>query len=804
MFRSGYSTAVRGCNNYLKILLILFLVINTSRSYSQSGSLSGHVLDIKTGEQIEGAAVIISVNRLTYTNSRGNFIFKGLDEGKYEIKISHVGYKPLSGVIAINGNIEKEYKLESSPIEFDEVIVSTPRFDKYLRYSPFSEILLSREKLQEKPFISLAAALKNEPGISLINEGAWGTEISIRGLSRENIVALIDGNRIATSTDVAARFSMVDLNDIDKIEVIKGASSSIYGSGATGGIVNVITRAPQLQDHFSISGNFSSGFNTVNNLSASSASIYTGASVWSSKLTASFRKAGNIMTPAGELKNSQFEDYSISGSFNTSVFNNHLLKLNYQLFRAEDVGIPGSLVFPSFADVRYPKERRELFSAGYEIKNLTSVVYKLSLKYSYQVIDRDVENIPHIVQNIAGTGNLPPRRVSVLKITPEASHSNNNLQLQGNFLINDFNNLAAGLDFWDRTYKGFRNKYQRIESLNDQNEVVNTVNKIIGEMPLPDSKYKSLGLFLQDDNDFIKDKLTLSLGARVDLINIKGSKAYNPIYEIVNGITNNTPAGQKVIWENTDINDAAYSSNLGLRYSVLQYLDLTLSLGYAFRSPSLEERFQYIDQGSYVLLGGPNLKSEISKSADLGFRFYMPDFKIITSFYLNYFTDLVSERTGAWENKPAYIKTNIGKAKIYGFDVRSDYNFYDDLVLHGVISYVRGDDITGNSSLPGIPPLNASIGLALKILEKLELDISSDIAAVQNNIADGEIPTPGYTVFNLSLSTETINISSFSIKLFTGVENIFNKNYLDHLSALRGNIISEPGRNFYIKLSTGF
>ena len=182
----------------------------------------------------------------------------------------------------------------------------------------------------------------------------------------------------------------------------------------------------------------------------------------------------------------------------------------------------------------------------------------------------------------------------------------------------------------------------------------------------------------------------------------------------------------------------------------------------------------------------------------------MPDFKIITSFYLNYFTDLVSERTGAWENKPAYIKTNIGKAKIYGFDVRSDYNFYDDLVLHGVISYVRGDDITGNSSLPGIPPLNASIGLALKILEKLELDISSDIAAVQNNIADGEIPTPGYTVFNLSLSTETINISSFSIKLFTGVENIFNKNYLDHLSALRGNIISEPGRNFYIKLSTGF
>jgi len=65
------------------------------------------------------------------------------------------------------------------------------------------------------------------------------------------------------------------------------------------------------------------------------------------------------------MKNSQFEDYSLSGSLNAEPLDNNLIKLNYQLFKANNVGIPGgSAVFPSIADIRYPDERRELISAG--------------------------------------------------------------------------------------------------------------------------------------------------------------------------------------------------------------------------------------------------------------------------------------------------------------------------------------------------------------------------------------------------------------------------------------------------------
>ncbi len=788
----------------LRIIFTIILILVYSAAFAQNATLKGTVSDSKTGESIEGAAVSLDKGIITYTNDKGLFTFEGLNEGKYGVKISRLGYKPFSDTLEIHDSVYKKIKLEPSPIEFDEVIVTTPRVDRSLRNSPYSELLFSREKIEKKPFESLPDLLKTEPGISLVSEGVWGTELNIRGLSRENVIVLIDGNRIATSTDVAARFSLVDMNDVENVEIIKGASSSIYGSGATGGIVNIITRSSRFSDNPSLHGNVSAGYNTVNISSGVSASLYGGGPVWSSKIAASYRKAGNIRTPAGELRNSQFEDYGLSADLSASPFTNHKINLNYQLFKALNVGIPGSFVFPSDADIRYPDEKRGFLSAGYEIRNLTSSFYKLLLKYSYQAIARNVENIPHIVQYIPGTLTMQARRVTVLKITPEADHVNNNIQLQGNFLLYGENNLAVGLDYWDRNYKGFRKKYQRIEVLNDQNEVINTIEKTIGEMPLPDSKYRDLGIFLQDDYLFIKNSLAFSLGARMDLINLQGEKTLNPVYEIVNGTINYSPAGQETIWEKKDINDKAYSANLGAKYSLNESLDLTLSLGYSFRSPSLEERFQYIDQGSYVRLGNPALKSERGRSADLGIRYYRINFKFVSSFFFNYFTDLVSEKSAVFENRPALIKTNIGKARLYGLDVSTDYNFYQDFVLYGTLSYVKGDDMTAGGNLSEIPPLNGNIGIESKLFEKLEAELSVDIFAAQNDIAPFEIGTSGYAVYNLSINIEPINISTYKLRIFAGLENIFDKNYRDHLSTLRGNITSGPGRNFYIKFAAEF
>jgi len=783
--------------------LLLFILI-AGLSFGQTFTLKGKITNAVNGSPIQGATVFISFNHFAYSNSEGRYEISQLSDGKYEIKVSSLGFKSISSEIIVKSDLQEDFTLETSAIELDEVVVSTNRTENYLRSSPFAESLVGKEEIQIRPSFSLPDILQNEPGVSLLRDGIWGTEVSIRGLNRENIITLIDGSRIATSTDVAARLSLMNLYDVERVEIIKGASSSIYGSGATGGIVNIITNSPQLYDRYSLNGNIITEYNSVNDLSVLGGSLYSGSSFLSAKLSGSYRKANNTQTPEGELSNSQFEDYSFSGALNIFPIDNHKLKIDYQLFRADDVGIPGASVFPNTAEVRYPFERRELFSVGYEIQNISKVFYKLSAKYSFQLINRDVENIPHIVQNIPASGGIPAKRVSVLKITPGADHKNNNATLQGNIWLFDSHNLVAGIDYWDRSYSGERERFQLIEVLDSTGKVVSKTNQITGEIPVPNSKYRSLGIFAQDEFKLFDDRLSTTLGLRYDFINISAEKTLNPVYTITNGILNNNPPNQQIIWDSTDTINSSYSANIGFIYSLFSNLDLTLGLGTSFRSPSLEERFQYIDQGSVVRVGNPELKPEKGQSIDFGVRHYSDHLKIITSFFFSYYKDLVAEVSGNFEGRNALIKTNIGEARIYGFDLSADYNFWRDYIFYTTASYVKGDDIKTEGNLPEIPPLNGRVGFKLNFLEYIQADVSSTIIAEQNDVAEGEITTPGYAVFNLLLNTTPIKFSNLSFRIFSGVENIFDKAYRNHLSTTRGSITIEPGRNIFLKLAIAF
>ncbi len=787
-----------------KLITIIVLFINIY-SFGQGFIIQGRTLDKSTSEPIHKAFVFISYNSFAYSHNDGFYSIKDLPKGLYNIKVSMLGFKLFETQIQLEAdNLTQNLYLEPSPIQLENVVVTTDRNTQFLRNSPYSNTVVSYNEIQQKPFQSVPEMLKDQPGISIMRDGIWGSEVSIRGLSRENIVTLIDGNRIITSTDISARLSLIDINDIDRIEVIKGASSSIYGSGATGGIINIISKAPKLYDKFSFDGKLMTEYNSVNNLSVISSNLYGGTSYLTAKFSASFRKAGNTKTPAGILKNSQFEDFSFAGSLNILPISNHKIKFDYQLFKAEDVGIPGSLLFPNQADVRYPIEKRELFSAGYDILSLSKVIYKISFKYSHQYIRREVENIPYTVQNIAATPTTPARRISVLKILPEADHYNNNFQLHTNLLFADRYNLVAGVDYWDRKYNGFRQRFQKIEVLNASGNVTSTTNKIIAEKPLPNSKMRSVGFFLQGDTQILENKLSLLSGLRYDFINIQGNQTSNPLYEINNGVLNPTPSGQKILWTERKSTDNSYSGNFGMRYSLNSNLDFTLGLAYSFRSPSLEERFQFIDLGSFVRVGNPDLKSEIGKSVDFGIRFYSDNSTIISSIFYNRFENLVSEVPGKFDGRDARIKTNIGESRLYGFDLRAEYHYNHNYVPYMNLAYVKGDDLTSNSDLPQIPPMNALLGFKVRVFEMFQFDLSSSLFARQSKVATGELTTPGYVIFNLYMNTNPLSIFNYKIRFFAGVENIFDKSYRDHLSSTRGLIKLEPGRNIFFKVAFDF
>ncbi|MBN1302150.1 MAG: TonB-dependent receptor [Melioribacteraceae bacterium] len=790
--------------SFIKTVIIIscsLLFVNdlTAQYYN----LEGKVYDQENSSPVYNAEIILSNGMQAKSESDGSFKFINLELGYYTIDFTHVNYHAKSVSVELISDSAITVVLHPKLFNLENVIVTSGKYEKNINDLSFPVSYITSTQVLKNPFNTVPELLQYEPGISLMKDGMWGTEISIRGLSRSNIVTLMDGNRIETANDLGARLSMIDMNDIERIEVVKGAASSLYGTGATGGIVNIISKSGTYQDDFYIKGNFTGGYNSVNNLATGGINVFSGDQSWSAKLSTFYREAENTKTPSGTLDNSQFKDYSFSSLVQIKTFENQELKFNYQQFKAEDVGIPGaSDLFPVNATVRYPLELRRMIDAEYSINSISSLFNKLSLKYFNQFIRRDVENIPHITQTIPGAGGQPAKRVSVLEISPGADHNTNGLQVQSNITFDKNHFMIAGIDYWQRSYKGERSKIQKIEMINNlSGEVIKTINKTIVEKPLPDAEFNSAGIFIQDDLQLIDQKLSLTISGRFDYIWVGNKETKNPIYEITDGFVDSSPASQVIIWNSGDAVNNSYSYSAGIIYSYNDLLKLSFNAARSFRAPSLEERYQYIDLGSLVRLGDPQLEPETGNYFDAGIKFQKGSFRLNSNLFLNVMDNLVSEIPGLYEGRSALIKTNVSSARFYGFEINFDYQLSYNSLLYANASYVRGRNTSDESDLPQIPPLNGLLGVKTKLFDLFEIDFSGIAFDSQKFVAESEIPTPGYVYFNLFCNSNIYKIGLLNFRFSFGIENLLNKEYRNHLSTSRGLIKSEPGRNAFLRVN---
>jgi outer membrane receptor protein involved in Fe transport len=195
-------------------------------------------------------------------------------------------------------------------------------------------------------------------------------------------------------------------------------------------------------------------------------------------------------------------------------------------------------------------------------------------------------------------------------------------------------------------------------------------------------------------------------------------------------------------------------------------------------------------------VGNPDLEPEKGYFLNAGLRLRQDIFRIGGSIFTNFMTDLVSQVQTAPDTLGLI---NVGKAFLYGFDVDADYNPFGSLVWYTRISYVRGRDTKDETDLSEIPPLNGTFGVKYNILSHAELNLFAVVDAAQNRVAPSEQTTPGYAYYNIYINSEKFRAGNFDLSISTGVENIFNKEYRNHLSTSRGEYTCEPGRNFFLK-----
>ena len=227
-------------------LLILFLTIHFGYSQEKT-SLSGFVSSEKKGVS-EVRILLLGTKYATQTDSIGKYSIENIPEGNYKIQIAAVGFQTLkkSITIKINENNILDVELSTTENQLNEVVVSGTLKPVKRLESPVPVEVYSPVFFKKNPTASIYEALQNVNGVRpQLNCGVCNTgDIHINGLEGPYTLVLIDGMPIVSSLSTVYGLSGIPNSLVERIEIVKGPASSLYGSEAVGGLINIITKNP--------------------------------------------------------------------------------------------------------------------------------------------------------------------------------------------------------------------------------------------------------------------------------------------------------------------------------------------------------------------------------------------------------------------------------------------------------------------------------------------------------------------------------------------------------------------------------
>ena len=214
-----------------------------------SGVIVGRTADETNGEPLPGAYVVLLGTGIgTETDVEGTFSLTGLPPGLYTLSVSLLGFSPrvMEDVqVAANDTLRLSVRLRPSPIRMPAIVVSASKRARNVVDAPTSVSLIDSENIQSDNSATLNESLEYVPGVNMV-----GSQVNIRGSSGysrgtgSRVLMLIDGFPALSADNADVKWDAIPIDQIARVEIIKGAGSALYGTGALGGIINVITRNP--------------------------------------------------------------------------------------------------------------------------------------------------------------------------------------------------------------------------------------------------------------------------------------------------------------------------------------------------------------------------------------------------------------------------------------------------------------------------------------------------------------------------------------------------------------------------------
>lgn len=243
-------------------IVFLLLILTGLWLRGKSQAIEG-VIKGTDGQVLPGASLMIKEKGIgTAADEQGRFSLQNVPPGSYKLRISYLGYEPQVKSLEVSEDqaVKLEVQLNEEAEALDDVVVTATRTARSVEEIPVPVQLIDKEQIERIGSLRLDEVLQEQTGLQMISD--HGSGLQMQGLSSDYILILIDGEPVIGRTAGTMDLSRLTVNNIERIEIIRGPSSSLYGSEAMAGVVNIITKGNDIGWQGSLGTQYRS-FNTL-------------------------------------------------------------------------------------------------------------------------------------------------------------------------------------------------------------------------------------------------------------------------------------------------------------------------------------------------------------------------------------------------------------------------------------------------------------------------------------------------------------------------------------------------------------
>lgn len=728
--------------------IVLFLATVIFLQISLAQKLSGTVVDEANMPLPNVAVSLPAMHRGTVTNEQGEFTIEKLRPGVYTIEFTLLGYKKETRTVAVTSvDAIVRVMMRQTALELPGIIVTgNPQPTDVLSSSQSVSVIEGRE-LHRLRGQNIIQVLENTPGVSAYTTGAAIAKPVIRGLTSQRVLVVSDGIRQEGQQWGDEHGAEIGAFDVERIEVLRGPSSVLYGSDALGGVVNVVRHhLPSIEGGDPIlGGNFILNGFSNNRHAAGSLSLHGASHVIGYCGNLSLRHAGDITTPKGKLFNSGLKEINGGGMLGTKGESGGVL-LDYSHFEQE-LQIhkrPTEQPETPYQKIQHDKVRLHGDVVTTDVRLEIDGKWQKNVRKEFEEKDA-AEPAVHL-------------RLNTYSFDVKGHH------MPLGYL---FGTLGLSLMFQN-------NKTLAEEKLIPNFYLLNLAGYIYEEVRV--------------------GTINISAGFRYDVRSLDVEQTEELAVESQTANYNAFTGNVGMVWRAAE--PLALSFNLGR--------------GWRAPSP-FELFVRGVHEGTArYLIGDKTLTNEQSLNLDISFRYATNRILGELTFYHNkidnyIFASPIGEEDTA-SHYPIYLLKQAD-ATVLGAELSLQAQVADWLIVTGGFDYIRGTNDKTKKPLPLIPAKRIKAGARLttdSVGSILNPFISFNVKVVtsQDRVEEFERRTGGYTLFDIGVGGE-VAVGSHRANIDLSVENIFNKAYVDHLNRYKEYALN-PGRNIALKVSVPF